>query len=512
MKRFFCVIVSCVLLITFVFSMCACQQTPDYNAVTSKSDGSFDANVIRPATEANDSTSVEFSESKEFSETFSSTDGTVEFTMNINDYATFREMPVVEVVPHYLTEDDAKRVAKVLFGDTTFFEAEPEFDAEYSKQDVLNYVTRWAPYTSTEKLLELYGPHSPRANNLEETADTVKRAVSRFSEMYETVPDENPHELCKWSFQPSSHYTYSREDLTGKDLSRDNEMIGVQVEVDGIPYMVGFSKRDQNDFKLNYIYAYPHTYYSPLGIDSNIFRAQLCRTEKPTDIQLAELTKKAQDMLDRMELGDWFVDECNVQTNYVGDYTEYIVNIKATPIFGKVPAIRRPQLTYLKSKTSYASNYYLTDANFQFSVDGKLLLFEMYSTIDIKRVLNDDVAILSLDELIGRAKSHLTLSDYNDYGLSGEYLQFAEQQAGEDFVCMVEICELECGMIRVRVPDTDASYYYVPGFIIAGTIDYQGKNSGKLYASSGETIGVERIVPLVAFNAVDGSVIQLQNE
>jgi len=512
MKKIFKSVFSIVFLIAILFSMCACQNAPQKNAVTSKNDGSFDANIIQSATIADGAFDATVQNKKQYCDNFSSTDGTVNFTLDVNDYVSFNQMPVIEVVPHYLTESDAKRVANVLFGNVTFYEAEPEFDAVYSKQDILNQINRWIPYTNPEKLLELYGNSFNQANYLDDAADTMKRAIARYTKMYETAPEDNPHKLCKWVFQPDSYYSYSAEELSNKNLAQDNEKIGVQVEVNGIPYTIGFSRRNRNDFKLNYIYAYPHTYYSPMSIDSNIFRAQLCRTQKPSDSQIAELKKKAQDMLDQMNLGSWLVDECILQTNTIGNSQEYIINIKAVPVFQGIPAIRRPQLTNLKSKNTYASNYYLTDAIFQFSADGKLLLFEMYSPIDIKTILDDNVAFMSIDSLICQAKDHLSLSDYNDYGFGQQYLKQAEQQAGEEFICKVRLCDLKCGMIRVKVPDTDESYYYVPGITIYGTIDYYGKSSDTLYGSSGETIGEERVIPLIAFNAIDGSIVQLQNE
>ena len=79
--------------------------------------------------------------------------------------------------------------------------------------------------------------------------------------------------------------------------------------------------------------------------------------------------------------------------------------------------------------------------------------------------------------------------------------------------CKVDICQLEYGLIRVKVPNTDESYYYVPGMILYGTIDYWGEASGNILASSGDPIlSNSRIVPLVALNAVDGSFIELSNE
>ena len=62
-------------------------------------------------------------------------------------------------------------------------------------------------------------------------------------------------------------------------------------------------------------------------------------------------------------------------------------------------------------------------------------------------------------------------------------------------------------MTRVKVPNTDNSYYYIPALILSGTINYCGEQSGTVYQSN-----PDGIYPLVAINAVDGSIIQLDNE
>ena len=155
----------------------------------------------------------------------------------------------------------------------------------------------------------------------------------------------------------------------------------------------------------------------------------------------------------------------------------------------------------------------MTDANFEFSANGDILAFSMFSPVDEKETLNANVQTKSWGELIELAKNHLTLSDYYDYGMPPDFLNVFQESVGEKVTCKVDLCQLEYGLLRVKVPNTDESYYYVPGMILYGTIDYLGKDSGDILASSGDPILCNsRIVPLVALNAVDGSIIELGNE
>ena len=277
--------------------------------------------------------------------------------------------------------------------------------------------------------------------------------------------------------------------------------------------MISASKRDQDDFKLNNIFVRIDSGLMPSTLELDSFMAQLCSSE-PTQDQLISVTQKAEQLLSDMNLGDWHVDECFVEISTGGLMLQdtYTIHVNAVPVINGIPAIRRGQLSHLKSDEVYASNYYLTDANFEFSANGDLIYFSMYSTIDVKEIINDNVATLSMDELLEKAKTHLTLSDRSNYGNSEDLLVSWDNYYGEPIICKVNICELEYGMTRVKVPNSDNSYYYVPSIILSGTRSYYGKNSDTLYDTVINEAYSDGISPLVAINAVDGSVIQLNNE
>lgn len=504
--------ISFVSLIALVSLLIAgCQNNPTGNAVTSKNDGAFNAGIIQNASEPESGQTVPLIQTIQYSDSFSSTDDSVSFSLNLEKQFDYKTWPVVEVVPHYLTSEDAQRVASVLFGKAALYEKKPDAVLSYSRSEIQECIQRWLPYTNTEKLRELLGEDWSQGF-AEDMASDIKKGIEVFTEKYESAPEENSYEMCKWIFQPSCFYSYTAEELTDIDISRYNDEIDATSTINNIPYEIRFSKRDRTDYKLNYIIAYPYSEFSPRGIDDSIFRTLLCSTAKPDDAKMGSIAQKAQNMLDEMALGEWIVDSYSVVTMQEGEYAQYAIEVTAVPVFQGVPAIRCTQLGNLKSKASYASNYYLTDAHFRFSANGDLLLFEMYSTIDVKEVLNANVATLPREKLLEQAKSHLMLSDYYEYGLGQDLLQDIEKDAKEALRCSVEICQIDEGMLRVKVPNTDESYYYVPGIVLSGTIDYVGSKTGNFYASSGNGLYDQRIVPLVAINAIDGSVIALSNE
>lgn len=501
MRKFSHKVICFVLSILLLFTLGGCQNNPNSSSVVSKNDGAFDTRLLQSATTpAFGKTEREI----HWNEQFASTDGSVNFTLDVETVIPTIGMPVVEVKPHFLTAADAKHVAAVLMGEVDFFEQEPLLAPNYSKQEIQERLNRWSRFANADALLDLFGDKIDPENTLR----IVKGFINDYTELYNSAPDIQ-RQPCEWKFKKDAYYFDSPEDILSQDIANDNDAIKATAKVGDVEYTFEVSTRNMNDFKINNIFLHLYSGASPDSIDTRIYTAALCRTQKPTNENITNAQIKAQEMLDSMNLGQWKIDNCSVETTYWGDVPEYTISINAVPVVNGISAIHQPQLNNLKSTTAYASNYYLSEVNFQFSANGEIVSFSMYSPVDVKEIINENVATLSVDELMERSKSHLMLSDYYQYGISSDHLDAVRNEAGEELICKINICTMDYGLLRVKVPNTDESYYYVPGIMLSGTIDYVGKKTGTIYEASGETIWNERLVPLVALNAVDGSVIEI---
>lgn len=487
--------------------LCGCQQSPDKNSVVSKNDGTFDISVIQSATRPQASAEVdpntkEPSVAEEiptkkstYKDNFFSTDGTVAFTINLETFIPDVPMPVVEVVPHYLTGADAKRVAEVLFEGEKFYEAQPTFSTVYSKPEIQEKLMRWSQYTSDEAIERLFG--SPQIN----ATNVVQDFIERYTQLMETAPEMAIATPCLWQFQESWRYNYTAEQVKTENISvSSDDEIRAYTSSEGIPYRFTASTRNKSDFKYNMIFALPDYGISPWGLDEMILQARLCRDKKPTDEQIACAKSKAEEWLNNLNLGEWTIDTCNVLHCTNGDARDYKISVQAVPTFNGAAAIRRPQLNNLKSKEQYASNYYLTDSELIFSPDGTLLSFQLFSPVDVKRVVNNDPAVLDMDKLMENAKNFFQLTDAYFYGIGGSM-----DESGVDINCQVDIDNLEYGLPRVKVPDTDDSYYYVPSIALSGDIQYTISDTGEVCFRNENTA-------LLLLNAVDGSIIPFENE
>ena len=175
--------------------------------------------------------------------------------------------------------------------------------------------------------------------------------------------------------------------------------------------------------------------------------------------------------------------------------------VNAVPILNGASALRRPQISSLRNQNGYAANYYLTDAQFVFSANGDLISFSLFSPLDIQGVLNENAKVININDLLDQAKEQLKLSDSYNYGL-GPLLQIIQ----EELQCNVTISEIEYGLSRLRVPDNEDVYNYVPSILLKGSSEYVGKENGKTYYMS------EQPEILLVINAVDGTIINETNE
>ena len=461
--------------------MCACQNSPNETVVTSKNDGTFDINILQSATSKNDAEDPELADVGVFQweSQFASSDESVYFYVNINEQLQKANMPVIEVSPHFFTSADAKRIATALFGNQVFYETEPMLDPSYSKEDLREIIERWTSYPNK--------------------TEAIENTIQMYTLLMETAPEENPHIPAQWIFKKESDYIYSAEDIAGLDTSEENDTIQVTVKDNGIPYLLSVTTRNQADFKINNVFAYPYDVLGATSVDTPYFKSMLCQTDAPTEKDIANLKKKAESILQEISLGEWQIDQCFIEEGGT-EKSEYIVHINAVPVFEDVPAVRRPQFNNLKSKEVFASNYYLSDASFQFSVNGDLIYFSMMSPVDVQTVINPNVQTLSCEHIREQAQNVLTLTDIHEYDAL-----YLAQNATEKLICNVKLSNVKYGLARVKVANTDESYYYIPAYSFYGYTELYGKSSGDIYYESDEET-------LLVLNAVDGSIIQLQNE
>ncbi len=421
---------------------------------------------------------------------FLSTDESVTFSLNISKKRLNEEMPEVEVVPHYLNTDDIQRVIKVLFGETEVMEADDILYPTYSKEELQERIAMLTRYVGDSAIQELYG--APR----DYLSENIKNFIENYTAQYETAPDTKEQQPCQWKFYKESYYWTEPTSYKESDYPKDCDQLDVQLCSNGIPYRCQCITRNKNDFKMNMISIFPYNGISPDSINDRIYRSELCRMEKPADSMVNHIKDQSSEILKSLSLGNWEIDQCDLETVYYGDTPEYSFKVHAVPMFAEVAAIRHPQLTDITSTDVYASNYYISEVEMEFSPTGQLITFNLMSPLDIIHISDENKDVLSLEELLQKAKTNLSYSDLYQYGI-GDMINLIN----EEVECRVNIHTLQEGLIRVRIPNCDDHYKYIPGFALYGNIEYIGRDSGKCFFSNENVL-------LTQMDAQTGAILQ----
>lgn len=465
------VFLSLIITLTIVSFCTGCGDSPKGSEPIATSGQAVEAEVTASAGE----TQSPPDEPVPYKSAFTSTDGSVNFVMDIDRTVGASDMPAVQVRPRFLTGEDARRVAASLFPDADFFEAEPAEANNFSKSEIQAKLSRWSEYANLDSLKKLYGDSAS-----ENDVELINSFLEEYTLLYEQAPAENPHTPCQWEMRNSSVYQLTADELAEASAADWGNEVSAQFSVNGIPYYFTAAAGNGSNSKVNMISCYIYDGICPRGdLDERIFSARLCRTEAPSQEQMDLIKSRAETLLSSFDLGQWQVDEVYVQSGVQsGNDAEYWVYVKAVPVLNGFPALRYPQ-----------ENYDLTDAQFVFSSNGDLISFMLFSPLEIQRIENEAVKGLSIEALLSRVREHLEGTDANHYGLGG-ILQIIP----EDVQCNVTVSEMEYGLSR-----TKEAYRYVPSILLKGSAEYIGKET-TYYRS-------ERPEVLLVVNAADGTII-----
>ena len=238
------------------------------------------------------------------------------------------EITFKEFRRRYNTEDACR--AEALLGDVLLYERRSSSNPQYSKSQYQQKIQRFANYATRDALTELMG-----ADGADTYLEYVKRYIEIWTEKSTTAPDEDTRKLCDWTLKKERYYNDSDVEIGDRSIEDDCDLLIATAEKEGIEYSYSVIRENGPTVKLNKLNL---TLTEGLGlypVDMAIYRAQLCRTGKPTQEQIETVTAKAQSILDEINLGQWNLDEPTVEEKQIGNSTEYRIRITAYACAGR---------------------------------------------------------------------------------------------------------------------------------------------------------------------------------
>ena len=485
MEEYMKKIISLFLVILLIFCAAACQATPEDAVVTSKNDGAFESalyhaeeQAVEEANEPQNEESTETSSidtSKTYVTEFSSTDGSILYSVDLVEPFVPETMDVLRVTPHDITSEDAQRIAKAIFGDEEVYEYSTEMSRAELEERILElrqHISSW------DSLLEYYGGDESIASMVQENYEA---RIATLEDLYEDASDCVTAKLCDWEFHSPDYYLDPSYGISyGDDPMRE---LKATIWVDGTPYVYTVSNREGEDYRLHSVSAYIDDLMVP--------ESQKYSTDAITQKDRIELAHKAQEILDSMGMGEWVIDSVTTSYKPGDDADGYsILRVTACPVYNDVKVTYQGQISNLKSDDAYASDYYYENIEFTFS-GGRLTSFFYDATLDVVDT-NENVPILSFAEAMKKFQSQMEIQD------ASYYIGTASAE--------IDVTRVELGLARIRIQNNETDFYLTPAYTFYGISTLYDEASNEINWGFGQDDAVER---LLTINAVDGSVINV---
>lgn len=406
-------------------------------------------------------------------DTFKSADGSVEFSFHIDQQLPTKNLRILEAALRPITGEDAKKLAEVVFPDCTFYDQEPQTSKLYSKEEVERNIELYTKYSDMALLTQLYGTGARDYSiHIAEYREIWKKRLKKARE-------ENPHEICQWEFKPDMYYY----DIDQRDANNYWNVIYSETQKGDVVYGLNVFHSSEPGSQVQKL---------DIGVSGQLLTHQLgwytlCHGDEPTETQIEEAKKRAQDILDRLDVGRWQVTGGEVEYSSLakGSY----ISVKAEMLLDNI------QIPFA---TGIEDGWWLSSAYIGLTVDGEMVDFELVLPMELKGTVTDRPSLLSLDEILAQTKEKLTDTTASaQFGRNLFPLHIEEQKAGESLICKVDVSKLEYSMARMKAPDDADTFYFYPVLTFHGTADYYGQDSGTLHITTEEC-------PLFSISALNG--------
>ena len=492
-----------IILLTLTLILCSCMTIAESNIRSSNNDSSVEIlayNTAIPTVASEEM--IKALEDKQtvppmpaiYTDSFTNSTDNMGFTVSLESPTTGAALPVIQVRPKEITSDQAMTVAHALFGDAELY----EYSTVRSKSEIEQVIYDFRQTISDRAaLVNYYGGD-------EEIADaTIAQYEARITALeseYENSPDVVEQQLCAWEFYPESHYTDTAIGMIPDDR---NQYIKATVTKNGIPYLFFVCNRDQEDYSIHNIIV---------GIDdSKDTQVVTSSTDIPTEKELEETKSLAEKILLDMDMGDWIIDSCEVETVWIAENVpSYRITVIACPVYNGIKVTYRSQLTNLKTDTD---NYYYENVILTFN-EKNLVSFIYTSPLEIVNVINENADVLSIENTLDKYKEYMQLQKPSKFGIA----DFVKYEASySTCACLnTEITHVELGLTRIEVEDNEKDYYLIPTYTFYGTVTaydstHQPIDRIDVYSADNTLISgfliPDAVVELVTINAENGSVI-----
>lgn len=448
-----------ILMVSLIF-LCACQPNPDNSAVVNKGDDSFEEAIaktaptsqiiISPQDTDNTAEEIRWVESLVISDNI-----TIEINAKVVAPQTKR-LPVIQVkpVPFRNEEDFAGMIEAVLPGAELYKYSEIKTKSQIEK-NILEFKSR------------LHDAEQDKQPYVIENIDYYKEQIALLEEQYPTAPDVRPTDPPEYKF------------VKGDD--------GNYFELETIYNDIHYSILFNNDNYLSNLFWIDSDY------GNNYTNEASCKIYSPDEIADSNFQKAVEmgnTIIKRLGIDDYMkLNAATIDGEMAGQFTyPYTIDEKGYTLYYEFAYDNIPETCVInyEGTTGFADGAVYRDLwggeVINISIyDGKLAGFSWHNRSEIAKVENDNVAMLSWEEIQEAFRKH------------AKHVYSNPMNGGQSF----QITKAVLGLTKVIIKNTSDGYRLVPTWTFFG-------NKKSAVLNDEEYVIYTAIMTL---NAIDGNPI-----
>lgn len=420
------------LLFTAVVLLTACQPTPDETVVIGKNNNNL--NSIIGSTPAPTIKTEDIQEKETWQEELNGKN----VTININAEILFpnaAQIPVVEVAPQYFTEEDAQKAITVFFKDCEVYD-KPVYTKEVIEAQIV---------TLKKELTDIQN------GTIEGDIDDIKKQIEYYTELLKTAHSEDdvPQTLNHLSFKEQNEREVINVSTNIGDDRTPSELMVI---------------RDKDSYE-------SALYFS--NFPDNLSRTST--TENNMEMTVDQAIDLAQSTMSNLGITDMILSEANT----IGSKQEQAYELS---FYKSINGIRISDYqTHMMIEPEEGESVYAPFLKPEIATiyinDSGVLEFYCTNPLEIGEIINENVRVMSFDEIKNIFKDQVF---YNYY-------------ADEDYPITINVNRIDFGYFIQSVKDQDGIFRAIPVWdFLASEDEYEGDSS---------------TYSVLTINAIDGSII-----
>ena len=475
-----------IILSIILFSFTACQPTPEKEIVINKNDGQLEEIIAETTREEEEVKSEE-----KWEDAFSTKDGEVTFKIDAVIFVPdSNKLPVAYISPKNISQETADRVLNTLIGENILY-AESD---ELTKREI-DIEIRYIEYSVANEYPQY------KESDSEEYEYLMNRATKRLRELYaqyESAP-ELPRSTASMQFSVPDGSEYEGESnplVENGTLTQQQVQANEEEQLNGEQVIKGEADLGKERFARLEIYKYS-TVNQGIWFKNAEMRDTTALDAEVESISEPEAIGVAESVLESMGIEGFGL----YQTGYskvFGDYTDeekYAYKFLFKRVVNSVSVSHVEQSRY-SSGGQMCMEQWDTESIYIAVDDTGLLSFEYSQPIEINEIANENVAILSFDEIKEIFKKQMQINyawNVDEHILSQT----------------VTINRIELGLAMVARKDS-AGYMLIPAWNFYGydTYTYDEQQPGGWQLDENNQVVIEEYgTSFLTVNAINGSLI-----